>query len=310
MNEKNMTNKDLLSTREVAKFLKVNEKSVYTLIAEKGLPATKVTGKWAFPLNLVMQWVENGTVNYPRQPQPLPAYHGLLILSGSNDILLEKALTLFNKLHPDHVAVFGNLGSMGGIRALEQNRCHIATSHLLQEKDEEYNFDFAGKELGQLPAVVNFCRREQGLLVARGNPLQIRTIADLTKPGLRLANRPVGTGTRLLLDRELIHADIQGEQITGYDKEFAKHLDVGLEILAGRADVAPCIRAVAGVLDLDFIPLRWERFDLLIRKEVFFEQGVQQFLSLLHEPKFHTLASKLKGYDLNISSKMVYPQET
>jgi molybdate-binding protein len=88
------------------------------------------------------------------------------------------------------------------------------------------------------------------------------------------------------------------------------NLDVGLEILAGRADVAPCIRAVAGVLDLDFIPLSWERFDLLIRKEVFFEQGVQQFLGFLHEPDFHKLATQLAGYDLNISSKMVFPQET
>jgi molybdate-binding protein len=131
-------------------------------------------------------------------------------------------LTLFNKVNSDHVAVFGNLGSMGGIRSLEHNRCHIATSHLLQEKNEEYNFDFAGKELGELPAVVNFCRREQGLLVRRGNPLHIHSIQDLAQPDLRLANRPLGTGTRLLLDRELIKVKIPGEKILGYNREFAK----------------------------------------------------------------------------------------
>lgn len=301
--------KNVLSTREVARFLRINEKKVYTLITEKGLPATKVTGKWAFPFHLVVQWLENQTVNHPGQNSPLPPYHGLLILSGSNDILLEHAMSLFNRLYPDHVAVFGNLGSMGGIRALEQNKCHIATSHLLQDDDGEYNFDFAGKQLGNLPAVVNFCHREQGLLVVKDNPLSITAIADLVKKGVRLANRPVGTGTRLLLDRELMLAGIVGENIRGYDREFGRHIDVGLEILAGRADVAPCIRAVASLLGLDFIPLRQERFDLLIRKEIFFEQGVQLFLSLLHEPDFHNLATQLTGYDLAISSHMVYPQE-
>ncbi|RLC25477.1 MAG: DNA-binding protein, partial [Deltaproteobacteria bacterium] len=289
-----------MTTREVARYLNVNEKMVYTLIAEKGLPATKVTGKWAFPKHLVAQWVENETINYPKARDPLPPYHGLVIISGSNDILLDRTLSLFNRLYPDHVAVFGNLGSMGGIRALRRNLCHVAASHLLQENDGEYNFGFAREELGQLPAVVNFCKREQGILLASGNPKGIRSVQDLGKPGIRIANRPLGTGTRLLLDRELINAGIEGERIEGYGREFQRHLDVGLEILAGRADAAPGIRAVAGLLDLDFIPLRWERFDFLILKERFFEPGVQLFMGLLHEPVFRETAGDLVGYDLGL----------
>ncbi len=300
----------LMTTREVARYLNVNEKMVYTLIAEKGLPATKVTGKWAFPKHLVAQWVENETINYPKARDPLPPYHGLVIISGSNDILLDRTLSLFNRLYPDHVAVFGNLGSMGGIRALRRNLCHVAASHLLQENDGEYNFGFAREELGQLPAVVNFCKREQGILLAGGNPKGIRSVQDLGKPGIRIANRPLGTGTRLLLDRELINAGIEGERIEGYGREFQRHLDVGLEILAGRADAAPGIRAVAGLLDLDFIPLRWERFDFLILKERFFEPGVQLFMGLLHEPVFRETAGDLVGYDLGLSSRMVFPKES
>lgn len=300
----------LMTTREVAGYLSVNEKMVYTLIAEKGLPATKVTGKWAFPKHLVELWVENETVNYPQARDPLPPYHGLVIISGSNDILLDRTLALFNRLHPDHIAVFGNLGSMGGIRALRRNLCHVAASHLLQEDNGEYNFGFAREELGQLPAVVNFCRREQGIIVARGNPKQIQTVADLGKPGIRIVNRPPGTGTRLLLDRELGAAGIEGQKIEGYERQFQRHLDVGLEVLAARADAAPCIRAVAGLLDLDFVPLRWERFDLLVLKEHFFEQGVQRFMGLLHEPAFKKIADELDGYDLSISSRMVFPKET
>lgn len=304
-----MENKTLLNTREIARLLNINEKMVYTLIAEKGLPATKATGKWLFPRHLVEQWLENQTLNYPKTADPLPPYHGLLIISGSNDILLDKAISLFNRLYPDHVAVFGNLGSLGGIRALRRNLCHIASSHLLQENEQEYNFGVAEEELRQIPGVINFCKREQGLLVGKGNPEKIQGVPDLGRKGIRIVNRPLGTGTRLLLDGELASAGIDGERIQGYDREVTRHLDVGLEVLSGRADAGPGIRAVAGLLDLDFIPLRWERFDFLIQKDRFFEKGVQLFLGFLNEPVFRELVTDLAGYDLDLCGKMVFPHD-
>ncbi|MFH1479713.1 MAG: helix-turn-helix transcriptional regulator, partial [Pseudomonadota bacterium] len=282
-----MEKKSLLNTKEVAQFLDINEKVVYSLIAEKGLPATKATGKWLFPRYLVEQWIENQTVNYPKPKASLPPYHGLLIINGSNDILLDRTLSLFNRRWSEHVAVFGNLGSAGGVRALRRNLCHMATSHLLQENEQDYNFVFASEELEQLPAVVNFCRREQGLLLAKGNPKGIEGIAALQKSGIKIVNRPLGTGTRLLFDKELQKAGVRGDRIEGYASEFQRHLDVGLEVLSGRADAGPGIRAVAGLLDLDFIPFRWERFDLIILKDRFFEPGIQLFLGLLHEPSFN-----------------------
>jgi putative molybdopterin biosynthesis protein len=301
--------KRLLSTKEVAQFLDVNEKMVYTLIAEKGLPASKITGKWLFPIHLVEQWIETHTVNYPEAASRLPAYQGLLIITGSNDLLLDKAMAFFNAAYPDQVVVFGNLGSMGGLRALRQNCCHIAASHLLQENEEEYNFDFAVRELSKMPVVVNFCRREQGLLVQSGNPKGIGGIEDLGRRGITIVNRALGTGTRLLLDRQLVKAGLSGDKIQGYQNEVNRHLDVGLEVLAGRADAGPGIRPVASLLGLDFIPLRWERYDLLITKEHFFDQGVQQFLGLLHEKKFQEMADALSGYDLSGVGRMVFPPE-
>ena len=198
----------------------------------------------------------------------------------------------------------------GGLRALRRRMCHMASSHLLQEEDDEYNFDFAARELGHAPAVVNFCRREQGILVAAGNPRGIRSVADLAIQGLRLVNRPNTTGTRLLLDRELGKAGIDGPSLDGYHREVARHLDVGLEIAAGRADAGPGIRAVAGMLGLDFIPLRWERYDLLVTKERFFDPGVQLFLGLLTEKTFRQLADTLEGYDVRLSGKMVFPDKS
>jgi len=301
--------KSMLSTKEVAQFLDVNEKMVYALISEKGLPATKVTGKWIFPRHLVEQWIETHMMNYPEPTKHLPPYHGLLIIAGSNDPLLEKAISLFNASHPGHIGVFGNLGSMGGLRALRQGLCHMASSHLLQENEAEYNFDFAAKELGTMPAVVNFCRREQGILIQKGNPKGISGVADLSSRDMTIANRPIGTGTRLLFDGELKKAGLSGSKIRGYHREFSRHIDVGLEVLAGRADAGPGIRAAAALLGIEFIPIRWERYDLMIAKDRFFDEGIQLFLGLLHENAFRSLMGGSQGYDLSAAGKMIYPIE-
>ena len=185
----------------------------------------------------------------------------------------------------------------------------MASSHLLQEDEEEYNFEFANQELEMIPAVVNFCKREQGLLVAKGNPKNISSVNDLGQPGITIVNRPLGTGTRLLFDRELKKAGLNGERIEGYRNDLSRHTDLGLEILRKKADAGPGIRVVAHLLDLDFIPLRWERFDLLIPKERFFDKGIQLFLGILHEPAFKQLFGEGSGYDLSTSGKVVFPKE-
>ncbi|MGE4299701.1 MAG: substrate-binding domain-containing protein [Desulfovibrionaceae bacterium] len=296
----------LMSTKEVATFLGINEKKVYGLITESGLPATKATGKWLFPSHLVEQWVESRTVNVPIMAGAATADPHLLVVAGSNDLLLDKALALYMRVHPNRVAVFGNLGSLGGLKALRRGLCHIATSHLAQQDGEEFNFAYAASELEHQPAIVNFCRREQGLLVAPGNPLGITSVADIPGMDLRLANRPLGTGTRLLLDRSLALAGADVSGIKGYDRELSRHLDVGLEVLAGRADVGPAIRCVADILGLGFVSLAWERYDLLIPKDRYFDKQVQLFLDLLASKEFVAMAGEMPGYDVASSGKVVF----
>jgi putative molybdopterin biosynthesis protein len=296
-----------LTTKEVAHYLNVNEKMVYTLVSDKGLPASKVTGKWVFPQHLVDQWMDANTINLPSANLPLPAADGLLIISGSNDPLLEQTIGLFNSLYSENLAVFGNLGSLGGIGALKRQLCHMASSHLLEESGHDYNFEVAGQQLSPMPVVVNFCRRCQGLIVAKGNPKGIYKTADLNKPNLRIVNRKLGTGTRQLFDRELADADIIGTQIKGYQDEVQRHMDVGLAVLSGKADAGPSIQPIAEQLGLDFIAWRWERYDLLIQKERFFNQSIQNFLGLLHEKRFQEMAAVYPGYDTTDSGKMIFP---
>lgn len=298
----------LLSTKQVAQLLGVNEKMVYTLITEKGLPATKITGKWLFPRHLVEQWVESRTINVPRG-ETASLRSGQLMVAGSDDVLFERTINLFMRLNNGYLATFGIFGSLGGLKALRRGLCHMATSHLAEEDGQDFNFSFAASELDSLPAVVNFCRREQGLAVAKGNPLGITGVADIAEKKLTVVNRSLDTSTRILFDRELQKAGLQSAKIKGYGHEVARHFDVGLEVLCGHADIGPTIRPVAALLGLDFISLGWERFDLLVPKEHFFDQGVQLFLGLLHEPEFRALAEVLPGYDLELTGKMVYPSE-
>lgn len=301
----------LLSTKEVAQFLNVHEKIVYALVSEKGLPATKVTGKWLFPQAMVEKWLENNTVNLPYDDVSMPLNGGILIIAGSNDPLLDKMVGLFNRQNTERIAVFGNLGSLGGLKALHQNLCHIAGSHILDEDDSgEYNFSIAKHELSSNPVVMNFCKREQGLILPKGNPKKIYNTASLGQPGLKIVNRMPGTGTRVLLDRELRKHGLNSHDILGYADEVSSHLDVAIRVKTGRADVGLGIRVVAQMLDLDFVSLRWERYDFIIGRENFFGRDIQHFLALLHEKPFKEVAETLEGYDLSLCGKMVFPHNS
>jgi len=296
----------LMSTKELARYLGVNEKKVYSLISEKGLPAARVTGKWLFQRHLVDRWLERHTDNYPPAEATPETYQNLLVITGSNDILLDQLLELFGRRHQLPLPVFCNLGSMGGLRALRENLCHISSAHLLEPEGEQYNFAYFEAELGDTAVVVNFCKRLQAVLVAPGNPKKVKGLADLASGRLRIANRKEGTGTRLLLDRELERQGVSGDRIPGYQTAFGRHLDVGLEVLAGRADAGLAIAAVGQMLGLDSVPVRWERYDFIIRKEVFFSRGVHMLLGLLHDPDFRQGAEGLAGYDLSTSGKVVF----
>jgi len=302
-----VTVKTFLTTKEVSELLKVNEKMIYTLVNDKGLPATKVTGKWLFPRRLVEEWLDAHILNYRKDHVGLSSDDGVLLLAGSDDPLFQRTLALFHQLRKDTVAFFSNQGSMGGLTSLRRGLCHIGVCHLLQDDNQEYNFDFAEQELDRVPVFVNFSQREQGILLQPGNPKNIGSIADLAQKNVRIVNRHLGTGTRLLFDYEIARSEISHNEISGYHNEVSRHLDAGLEVLSGRADAAPAIRAVAGMLGLDFLPLRWERFDLLISRERFFEKGIQSFLTLLHEKQFRQLAESLEGYDVSMCGKMLFP---
>ncbi len=294
-----------MDTREAAEFLGVNEKQIYTLIHERGLPGTKVTGKWVFPRHLVERWIESSVVNMPGEEQFLARARGLLLIAGSDDPLLTYLISLYRNRFPDTIPLQSRAGSSEGLMALKKRICHIACLHLINPEGEGYNTDHLAEAMGEEVVAVSFAIRTQGILLSPGNPLGVESLQDLVRREARLINREVGTGTRLLLDRELDRAGLNPAQIPGYDSTATGHLEVGLEVMRDHADAGIAIEAVASLLGLDFIPIKRERFDLVVLRDEFFTEPVQNFLGLLHDAEFAREANALAGYDIGDTGKIL-----
>ncbi len=287
----------LFTTKEVANYLKINEKKVYQLIKQGSIPCTRVAGKWLFPKEMIDEWIKRSVKTQQD-----------IYIAGSNDPYLDYLISIFTKKNFPNILVFyASIGSAKGLTSLATNKATIAATHLFDPKSGEYNLPFIKKYLNDTPVVVvNFAYREQGFIVQKGNPLQIKEIMDLTKQGIRFINRNPGSGTRLLFDYLIQKAEINSSLIKGYSQELNTHLDVGLHIFSGRADVGLGIKYIAELLDLDFIPITSERFDLVIRKEDFDLHHIQKILSLLDPINTSLYAERFPGYDFKDTGRIIY----
>ena len=199
-----------------------------------------------------------------------------------------------------------NVGSQGGLIALRRGEAHLAGSHLLNPETGEYNISYIRQYMpGIAVRVIALVGRAQGLIVKRGNPAGIRGLADLTRPGIRFVNRQRGAGTRVLLDYHLSSLAVSPELIAGYDQEEYTHLGVAAAIASGRADCGLGIAAAAQALDLEFIPLFQERYDLVIPKQ--FAEGdlLAPLFRVLADTRFRTAVSRLPGYDVSVMGTLI-----
>ncbi|MDW8325840.1 MAG: molybdopterin biosynthesis protein [Anaerolineales bacterium] len=200
-----------------------------------------------------------------------------------------------------------NVGSQGGLVALRRGEAHLAGSHLLDPETGEYNISYVRRYLPDTPVVlVTLVGREQGLIVQRGNPKGIRTLADLYRDDVRFVNRQRGAGTRVLLDYEIGKLAFKTKGIRGYDFEEYTHLAVAAAVASGAADCGLGIAAAARALDLDFEPLFKERYDLVIPREHYESALLRPLLDLLHDARFRAEVAKLPGYDVRHMGEVVW----
>jgi len=283
---------DLLTTDEAAAYLRLSERKLYELVANGAVPCTKVTGKWLFPRAALDRWLMAGLVLPALAQAPAPP-----IVGGSHDPLLEWVLR-------ESGSGLASLpeGSEAGLRRLARGEITAAAIHVhrLDGDDEAANLDAVADAPGLHDVVViAYARREQGLVLAPGNPLQLRDIADVAARRARLAPRPQGAGAQLLLLALLARAGLAFDALALVKPVCPTGADIAQAVRSGRADCGIATRSVAQAAGLDFVPLTWERFDLALHQRDYFRPGLQALFKFVRTAAFRDRAAELAGYDVS-----------
>jgi putative molybdopterin biosynthesis protein len=287
----------LLNTAEAADYLHIKERKLYELVATDAIPCTKVTGKWLFPRADLDRWLLAGMARpfgvTPADPPP--------IVGGSHDPLLQWALVESRA----GLAILPE-GSESGYRRFLKGEVIAAAIHFhdLDSLEKDANIDVVAHEPTLYDAVlVHFCSRDQGLLVATGNPLALGAIKDLKGKKARVAVRPEGAGAQQLL-LALLKRDGLGLRDIGKPLIAPTGPDIAQAIRAGHADAGIATRAVASAAGLDFVPLVTERFDILMRQRDSYRPPLQTFLDIIAKPAFASRAAELGGLDVSLAGQV------
>ena len=284
---------ELLTTDEAADYLRLSERKLYELVASRAVPCSKVTGRWLFPRAALDRWVSAGLI----APAGLSHVAAPPIVGGSHDPLLEWALR-------ESTCGLASLpeGSEEGLRRLTRGEVMVAAIHLhrLDGDDEVANLSGVADAPGLHDAVVlGFARREQGILVAPGNPLGLTDMASIARSQARMAQRPTGAGAQLLLLALLARAGIALDDLRLAKPAFPTGPDIAQAARAGRIDCGIATRSAALAAGLDFLPLTWERFDLVLRQRDYFMPGPQALFDFMRQPVLRDRAAELGGYDVS-----------
>jgi len=289
---------ELMNTREVAEYLRIKERKIYDLIREKRIPCTRVTGKWLFPKRLIDAWLDEGTdlpKDIERRARPVPA-----VVAGSHDPLLEWCVRETGCELGVRPA-----GSLDGLKRFFDNEAMVCALHVLDPVTGEYNRQVV-EMLGAGCVLFEWAKREQGLVVAPGNPLAISGIGDLAGRRVRIVLRQEGAGSRILFDYLLAQAGMSLRGLDAVAQPARSETDLGQAISDGKADAGLAVRAAAKAFHLDFVPLHWERLDLLIRRRDYFGSHVQALMAFTRTPAFAARAAEMGGYDVSGSGRVVW----
>lgn len=231
-----------------------------------------------------------------------------IVCIGSHDNTLDILANTIKKNYPKFSLSSAHVGSIGGLMALKRGEAHFAGTHLLYEQSGEYNIPFIKRLMPDKKIVlVNLVYRQQGLLVKKGNPKNIKGFEDLIRDDIIFINRQGGSGTRLLLDKHLKELGINPYMVKGYDREEYTHMAVASAVLTSLADTGLAVYSSAAALGLDFIPVANERYDLAIPQEFMDTEMIQIILDIIKNDKeFRTAVESLGGYDIRDMGKVIF----
>jgi excisionase family DNA binding protein len=281
---------DFMTTKEVADYLRIKERRVYELVRQHAIPCTRVTGKWLFPRTLVDIWLaESASGETPVAVEAPP------VVAGSHDPLLDWAVR-----ESDCGLALLPGGSLDGLKRFAAGQAQVAGLHLFDAESGHFNVPAvsATLPLGGL-VLIEWAQRNQGLVVAAGNPKGVTGLRDLAEMRVTVVQRQAAAGSRLLLASLLERAGLAAEDLTLADETAGSETDLGLAILEGRAEAGFAVEAVARTLQLDFLPLICERYDLLLRRRDYFGAPVQSLLAFARGSAFEARARQMGGYDVS-----------
>lgn len=232
--------------------------------------------------------------------RPLEEISNTVVMIGSHDLTLDLLANLLGQYYPPLFLSFHSVGSLGGILALKSGICHLTGTHLLDPETGEYNFPYLRHYLKEIDyRMITLVHREQGLIVQRGNPKGIKDLADLCREDISFINRQKGSGTRILLDHELKTLSLDPKGIKGYENEEYSHMAVASLVASGRVDAGLGILSAAKAMNLDFIPIAKERYDLVIPTAHLGEERIQKVIETVRSKRFKEEVLRLGGYDVS-----------
>ena len=238
--------------------------------------------------------------------RPLPSISRTIVIVGSHDNSLDVLANQLKINHSELTLSSSHVGSMGGLMAIKRGVCHLAGTHLLDTEDGSYNISYLAKYLPDVTVkLVHLVQRDQGLMIPPGNPKGIKGIEDLGRQDLTFINRQVGSGTRILLDYKLKQLNIKTAAINGYQNEEFTHMAVAVSVLSGAADAGLGIYAAAKALNLDFIPVVTEQYDLAIALEYFETAPIKILLEIINSREFKKQVQALGGYNTENTGKVI-----
>jgi len=238
--------------------------------------------------------------------RPLQAIRRTIVIVGSHDNSLDVLADQLKAAHSELSLSSSHVGSMGGLMAIKRGVCHLAGTHLLDTEDGSYNKSYLKKYLPKTKVkLVHLVKRDQGLIVKRGNPKRIKGIEDLSRKDVSFINRQVGSGTRILLDYKLTQMGIKAAAINGYQNEEFTHMAVAVSVLSAAEDAGLGIYAAAKALNLEFIPVVTEQYDLAIPLEFFETEPIKILLEIINSRDFKQRVDALGGYSTEKTGEVI-----
>jgi len=256
----------------------------------------KADGVLEIPQNI--EGYEAGTIVKVKLLRSKEEIKNTLVCIGSHDPIVDIASDFFYRKTGKYFLTSAHVGSMGGIMALKTKETHIAPIHLLDMEDGSYNISYLKKYLPDNPmALIKGVKRIQGIIVPKGNPLNIKNLQDIVTKNSRFVNRQRGSGTRLFLDYNLKKLNIDPKDISGYEREEFTHIAVAAVVAAGDADCGLGVYSAAQLMDLDFIALGNEEYDFAVPLEFLDMEIIREFIKVIKTDEFKGELDKLGGYD-------------